>query len=84
MKWIRNKEESKIAGICSGLSEMFSIDVTLVRFIFAILCLTPVPIITAYLLAWFIVPKKGDVNVKTVNVDATTGVSSGSKEFLAE
>jgi len=58
--WYRLYKGKRIAGICSGLSDMFGIDVTLIRFIFLVLIFTPMPgsIILLYLLAWFIVPVK--------------------------
>jgi phage shock protein PspC (stress-responsive transcriptional regulator) len=84
MKWIRSVENNVIAGVCGGLSEMFSIDVTLVRFIFVMLCITPFPIITAYLVAWLIVPKKGVVDANNHNPRRPASNTKRGKEFLTE
>lgn len=81
--WYRDTTNKKIGGICSGLSDILDIDVTIVRFVFFMLWFTPVPIITAYLVAWFIVPKKGDVYVGTIT-NATTTNTPSSKELLTE
>lgn len=82
--WYRDTKNKKIGGICSGLSDMLDVDVTILRFVFFMLWFSPVPIITAYLVAWFIVPKKGDVYVGTSTISSATGSSSGKKEFLTE
>lgn len=85
MKWYRSERNKKLAGICGGLSEMFSIDVTLIRFVFLMLWLTPVPIILAYIVAWLIVPKKGDVDAHTpTNRNPTSNRNTRNKEFLTE
>lgn len=85
MKWYRSERNKKLAGICGGLSEMFSIDVTLIRFVFLMLWLTPVPIILAYIVAWLIVPKKGDIDAHTPTVrNPTSSRNARNKEFLTE
>ena len=53
----RNKEESKIAGICSGLSDYFEIDPTIIRLIFLFGLFAGGGIIV-YLIGWFIIPVK--------------------------
>jgi len=58
--WYRDKNNGKLGGVCAGLSEMFSIDVTLIRLIWLVCIVTPVPAILAYLIAWIVVPKKSD------------------------
>jgi phage shock protein C len=53
----RNKKESKIAGICSGLGDYFEIDPIIVRLIFLFGLFTGGGIIV-YLIGWFIIPIK--------------------------
>jgi len=56
----RSKEDKKIAGICGGLGELFSIDPTLIRlgFVFVGLVTAIVPIIVTYIVGWIIIPIK--------------------------
>ncbi len=53
----RNKKESKIAGICSGLGDYFNIDPIIVRLIFLFGLFIGGGIIV-YLIGWFIIPIK--------------------------
>ena len=53
----RNKKESKIAGICSGLGDYFDIDPIIVRLIFLFGLFVGGGIIV-YLIGWFIIPIK--------------------------
>lgn len=54
----RSQEDKKIAGICGGLGELFSIDPTLIRlaFVFVGLVTGVVPITVAYIVGWIIIP----------------------------
>ena len=56
----RSNEDKKIAGICGGLGEMFSIDSILVRltFVFVGLVTGLVPLIVVYIVGWIIIPIK--------------------------
>ena len=56
-KLYRNKEESKIAGICSGLGDYFEIDSTIIRLIFLFGLFLGGGLLV-YLIAWFIIPVK--------------------------
>ncbi len=59
----RDEDNAKIAGICAGLGEMYSIDPTLLRlglvFLAVITGFVPIPI--TYLVGWAIIPEKRDV-----------------------
>jgi len=57
-KIYRSEKDKKIAGICGGLGEMFSIDSTLVRLavVFIGLVTGILPIIIAYIVGWMIIP----------------------------
>jgi len=58
---VRSRKGRMVAGICAGIAEYFSVDVTLVRVIVAVIA-----IITggagglAYLVAWAIIPEEGE------------------------
>jgi len=55
----RSRTDRRIAGICGGLAEVYSIDPTLLRLGCVFLCLLtgilPVPV--TYIVAWIIVPE---------------------------
>lgn len=57
-KLYRSSRDRKIAGICGGLGEYFSIDATLIRlaFVFIALVTAVIPVIVAYLIGWIIIP----------------------------
>ena len=62
----RSREDKKIAGICGGIGETFSIDPTLVRLIFVFIftllvvfgriAIGIIPILVTYVVGWVIVP----------------------------
>ena len=55
----RSAAGKKIAGVCAGLAEYFTTDVTVVRVAWAVLTIVPGAIVLgvlAYLVAWFIMP----------------------------
>jgi phage shock protein C len=54
----RSSEDKKIAGICGGLGELFSIDPTLIRLAFVFIGLVTgiIPIMVAYIIGWIIIP----------------------------
>jgi len=57
----RSTTDRKLAGVCGGLAEYFSVDSTLVRVTWAILTIIPGAIvlgIVAYLVAWFTMPER--------------------------
>ena len=57
-KLYRSQEDKKIAGICGGLGEMFSIDPTLIRLalIFIGVATGILPLMIAYIVGWIIIP----------------------------
>jgi phage shock protein PspC (stress-responsive transcriptional regulator) len=60
MKKLFRAKQSKIAGICKGLSRYFNIDESVIRTVFVVLIFLPFPIITIYLLMWLIIPKENN------------------------
>ena len=57
---LRSSVDRKIAGVCGGIAEYLEIDSTVVRLVWLILALIPVPLIpaiAAYLIAWIVMPE---------------------------
>ena len=56
----RSQVDKKIAGICGGLAEVFSIDPTLVRLgvVFVGLATGVLPIVVTYIVGWIVIPHK--------------------------
>lgn len=50
--------DKKIAGVCGGIAEYFSIDSTLVRLVFVLLAFVFGATVWAYIIACFVIPKK--------------------------
>ena len=56
----RSVTDCKIAGVCGGIAEYLELDSTLVRVIWVLLVLMPVPVVPAfigYFVAWLVMPK---------------------------
>jgi len=55
----RPMSEAKIAGVCAGFARHFGLDVTLVRIVWAVLTLWPLPLlgVIGYIVAWIVMPK---------------------------
>jgi len=56
----RSVVDCKIAGVCGGIAEYLEIDSTLVRLIWVLLILMPVPLVPAfvgYFVAWLVMPQ---------------------------
>lgn len=57
---MRSAVDCKIAGVCGGIAEYFEVDSTLVRLIWVLLVLMPVPVVPAfigYFVAWLVMPR---------------------------
>jgi phage shock protein C len=56
----RLTREGKVAGVCAGFAKYFGLDVTLVRIVWLILMVWPVPLfgVIAYIVAWIVMPKE--------------------------
>lgn len=57
-KIYRSRSDKKIAGICGGLGELFSVDSTLIRLavVFIGLVTGILPMVVAYIVGWLIIP----------------------------
>jgi phage shock protein C len=56
---MRSSVDCKIAGVCGGIAEYFEVDSTLVRLIWVLAVLMPVPVVPAfigYFVAWIVMP----------------------------
>ncbi len=60
---IRPREGKKIAGVCAAFAHYFDADVTLIRVVWVVLCLWPVPTfgVLAYFAAWFAIPREAAI-----------------------
>ena len=52
----RNKNEAKIAGVCSGMGDYFGKDPVIFRLILLLSCFVAGPFF--YIIAWLIIPVK--------------------------
>ena len=64
--WTRSPEqlsrpmsEAKIAGVCAGFARYLRLDVTLVRVLWVVITVFPLPFlgIVSYIVAWIVMPK---------------------------
>lgn len=56
---MRSATDVKIAGVCAGFAEYFDMDPTVVRLLWALLTIMPVPFfpgVIGYLVAWIVMP----------------------------
>jgi phage shock protein C len=51
--------DAKIAGVCAGFARYFAMDVTVVRVLWIIISIWPLPSVgvVAYFVAWIVMPK---------------------------
>jgi phage shock protein C len=58
-KLVRPREGRKVAGVALGVANYFDIDATLVRIIWALLCLPGgLPGLVPYLICWILMPEE--------------------------
>lgn len=57
-KFYLSSTDKKIAGVCGGIAEYFSIDSLIVRAVFIALAIGGTFSIWAYIILWLIAPKK--------------------------
>ena|SRR5579884_1118870 len=54
----RSVYDKKIAGVCAGFARYLGIDVTLVRIVWLVLAISPIPFgIIGYIVAWIVMPR---------------------------
>jgi len=54
----RSRTDKMIGGVCGGLGEYFNIDPTIIRILWVVLAVVPLPgsAILAYIILWIIMP----------------------------
>jgi phage shock protein C len=57
-KLYRSRSDRKLAGVCGGLAQFFSLDPTLIRVLFVVLAVLGGSGILIYLAMWIMVPKE--------------------------
>ena len=57
-KLYRVQKDKKLAGVCAGIAEYFSIDPTIIRLIWALLVLCAGTGLLAYIICAFLIPEK--------------------------
>ena len=65
----RDKQNKKLAGVCSGLAEYFELDVTLVRVAFVFAVMAGLSGGLAYIILWIIMPVKPFLQGHTYTAD---------------
>ncbi|HLH01040.1 MAG TPA: PspC domain-containing protein [Bryobacteraceae bacterium] len=55
----RPMQEAKLGGVCAGFARHFGMDVTLVRILWIVLIVWPLPLfgVISYIVAWIVMPK---------------------------
>lgn len=77
-KLYRDENRKVIAGVCAGLSDYFSIDVTIVRLLFVLTLIYHGGGTLAYIVLWIVMPRRNDV-FNDPTVDYT--VKDGNRPF---
>jgi len=63
---MRSAVDCKIAGVCGGIAEYLEVDSTMVRLVWVLAVLMPVPVVPAFLgyfVAWLVIPQALPVSV---------------------
>ena len=55
----RPTQEGKLGGVCAGFARYLNVDVTLVRILWVVLTVWPLPLfgVVSYIVAWIVMPK---------------------------
>jgi phage shock protein C len=55
----RPMQEAKLGGVCAGFARYLGVDVTLVRILWIVLMVWPLPLfgLISYIVAWIVMPK---------------------------
>jgi phage shock protein C len=56
---MRSVSDRKIAGVCGGMADYFEMDSSVVRIIWVLLAIFPIPFsaVVGYLIAWLVMPE---------------------------
>ncbi len=77
-KLYRDENRKVIAGVCAGLADYFSIDVTIVRLLFVLTLILKGSGTLAYIVLWIVMPRRNTILSEPV-VDYT--VNEGNRPF---
>ena len=77
-------QNSVFGGVCLGMAQNLKVDVTLVRLVTVLLFFTPIPVGTAYLVLWVLLPKQygfsfPEGNLENNNLNVNSEMSNQSK-----
>lgn len=78
---LRSSTDRKIAGVCGGLAEYLEIDSTVVRLVWLLLVVVPVPLvpaIAAYLIAWLVMPQAPNAAAQPARASVTPAAPQGA------
>ena len=75
----KDEFHKKIGGVCAGLADYFTIDVTIVRLFFVLACIFHGSGLPIYIVLWIVLPKKPFPNLVfrveyTVSSQGTEGM----------
>jgi phage shock protein C len=62
--------EAKVAGVCAGFARYFGVDVTLLRILWIVFTVWPLPFfgVISYVVAWIVMPKDPVTSMQQVRV----------------
>ena len=66
----RPMHDAKIAGVCAGFARYLNVDLTLIRILWIVMLVWPLPLfgLALYIVAWIVMPKDPVVAVQPVRV----------------
>ena len=73
----RFTQEAKLGGVCAGFARYFGMDVTVLRILWIVLTIWPLPLfgVISYIVAWIVMPKD-PVTVPAQQVHPANGLMS--------
>lgn len=84
-KLYRSDQDKILGGVCGGIADSYNLDPTLVRLLVAILVLSSAGTgLLVYLIAWFIMPKKSDLDSLSTKSDGESDKDDEDEEDLEE
>jgi len=78
---LRSAVDRKIGGVCGGIAEYLEIDSTVVRLVWLVLVIVPVPVvpaIAAYVIAWLVMPQAPNPATQPARAGAAPAAPQGA------
>ena len=78
---MRSASDRKLAGVCGGIAEYLEIDSTVVRLVWLLLVVVPVPLVpavVAYLIAWLVMPQAPNPAAQPAGASVTPAAPQGA------